>query len=162
MWFTGLRREQSPTRKNLKIVEHHELPSGKVLLKVSPLAAWTWGQVWKYTADNKIEYLPLYDLGYRSIGCEPCTAIPAGRRRPALRPMGRRETGMRHSHRFEAGHARALQLMQIAIGFLIALAVGLTGIGGGSFTVPALMLIVGLPAARFGGNSVRVSRACCA
>lgn len=77
VWFTGLRREQSPTRKNLKVVEHHELPSGKVLLKVSPLAAWTWGQVWKYTAENKIDFLPLYDLGYRSIGCEPCTAIPA-------------------------------------------------------------------------------------
>ena len=76
VWFTGLRREQSPTRKNLKIAERHELASGKVLLKVSPLAAWTWGQVWKYTADNKIDYLPLYDLGYRSIGCEPCTAIP--------------------------------------------------------------------------------------
>jgi phosphoadenosine phosphosulfate reductase len=76
VWFTGLRREQSPTRKNLKIAEQHELASGKVLLKVSPLAAWTWGQVWKYTADHKIDYLPLYDLGYRSIGCEPCTAIP--------------------------------------------------------------------------------------
>ncbi|HEY6903075.1 MAG TPA: phosphoadenylyl-sulfate reductase [Candidatus Acidoferrales bacterium] len=77
VWFTGLRREQSPTRKNLKVVEHHELPSGKVLLKASPLAAWTWGQIWKYTAENKIDYLPLYDSGYRSIGCEPCTAIPA-------------------------------------------------------------------------------------
>jgi phosphoadenosine phosphosulfate reductase len=77
IWFTGLRREQSPTRKNLKIVEHHELPTGKVLLKVSPLAAWTWGDVWKYTAEHKIEFLPLYDAGYRSIGCEPCTAIPA-------------------------------------------------------------------------------------
>jgi phosphoadenosine phosphosulfate reductase len=77
VWFTGLRREQSPTRTNLKIVEHHELPSGKVLLKASPLAAWTWGQIWKYTAENKIDYLPLYDSGYRSIGCEPCTAIPA-------------------------------------------------------------------------------------
>ena len=76
IWFTGLRREQSPTRKNLKVVEHHELRTGKVLLKVSPLAAWTWGQVWKYTAENKIDFLPLYDLGYRSIGCEPCTAIP--------------------------------------------------------------------------------------
>jgi len=77
VWFTGLRREQSPTRKNLQVVEHHQLPSGKILLKVSPLAAWTWGQVWKYTADNKIEFLPLYDAGYRSIGCEPCTSIPA-------------------------------------------------------------------------------------
>jgi phosphoadenosine phosphosulfate reductase len=77
LWFTGLRREQSPTRKHLKIVEHHELPSGKVLLKASPLAAWTWGQVWEHTSREKIEYLPLYDAGYRSIGCEPCTAIPA-------------------------------------------------------------------------------------
>jgi len=76
VWFTGLRREQSPTRKNLKVLEHHELPSGKKLLKVSPLAAWSWGQVWKYTAENKIDYLPLYDFGYRSIGCEPCTAVP--------------------------------------------------------------------------------------
>ncbi len=77
VWFTGLRREQSPTRKNLKVAEHHVLPSGKVLLKVSPLAAWTWGQIWEYTASHKIESLPLYDAGYRSIGCEPCTAIPA-------------------------------------------------------------------------------------
>ena len=77
VWFTGLRREQSPTRKNLKVVEHHALPSGKTLLKVSPLAAWSWGQLWEHTAQRKIDYLPLYDAGYRSIGCEPCTAIPA-------------------------------------------------------------------------------------
>jgi len=77
VWFTGLRREQSPTRKNLKVVEHHQLPSGKMLLKVSPLAAWTWDQVWNYTGEHAIEHLPLYDFGYPSIGCEPCTAIPA-------------------------------------------------------------------------------------
>lgn len=76
VWFTGLRREQSPTRKNLKVAEQHTLPSGKILLKVSPLAAWTWGQVWEYTAENRIRYLPLYVAGYRSIGCEPCTSIP--------------------------------------------------------------------------------------
>jgi phosphoadenosine phosphosulfate reductase len=77
VWFTGLRREQSPTRANLKVLERHELPSGKALLKVSPLAAWQWGKVWSYTEDNKIDFLPLYDRGYFSIGCEPCTAIPA-------------------------------------------------------------------------------------
>jgi len=77
VWFTGLRREQSPTRKYLKVIEHHILPSGKTLLKVSPLAAWTWGQVWEYTAREKIDYLPLYDAGYSSIGCEPCTAVPS-------------------------------------------------------------------------------------
>jgi phosphoadenosine phosphosulfate reductase len=76
IWFTGLRREQSPTRKNLKKVEEHQLPSGKKLLKVSLLADWTWGQVWKYTAENHISYLPQYDQGYLSIGCGPCTAIP--------------------------------------------------------------------------------------
>ena len=77
VWFTGLRREQSPTRKNLKVVETHELPTGKTLLKVNLLAAWSWGEVWKYTAERKIAYLPLYDAGYRSIGCEPCTSVPA-------------------------------------------------------------------------------------
>jgi phosphoadenosine phosphosulfate reductase len=77
IWFTGLRREQSPTRRNLKVVEQHELPGGKALLKVSPLAAWDWKQVWRYTVENEIEYLPLYDQGYLSIGCEPCTSIPA-------------------------------------------------------------------------------------
>ena len=59
------------------VLEHHELPSGKKLVKVNPLAAWTWDQVWNYTNENKIDCLPLYDFGYRSIGCEPCTAIPA-------------------------------------------------------------------------------------
>jgi phosphoadenosine phosphosulfate reductase len=77
LWFTGLRREQSPTRKNLQLIENHSLPTGKSLLKVSPLAAWDWKQVWSYTVEHGIEYLPLYDRGYRSIGCEPCTSIPA-------------------------------------------------------------------------------------
>jgi phosphoadenosine phosphosulfate reductase len=76
IWFTGLRREQSPTRKNLKKIEHHRLPSGKTLLKVSPLADWTWAQVWEYTGKHRLNYLPQYDRGYSSIGCEPCTAIP--------------------------------------------------------------------------------------
>lgn len=76
IWFTGLRREQSPTRKNLKKIEQHRLPSGKTLLKVSPLADWTWAQVWEYTGKHNLSYLPQYDQGYASIGCEPCTAIP--------------------------------------------------------------------------------------
>jgi phosphoadenosine phosphosulfate reductase len=76
VWFTGLRREQSITRKNLKKAEVHRLPDGKSLTKISPLADWTWGQVWEYTAANKLPYLPQYDQGYLSIGCQPCTAIP--------------------------------------------------------------------------------------
>jgi phosphoadenosine phosphosulfate reductase len=82
IWFTGLRREQSPTRKNLKKVEQHRLPTGKPLLKVSPLADWTWGQVWEYTGGKGLSYLPQYDQGYLSIGCQPCTAIPDDPRNP--------------------------------------------------------------------------------
>jgi phosphoadenosine phosphosulfate reductase len=76
IWFTGLRREQSPSRKSLKAVEQHRLPSGKTLLKVSPLADWTWKQVWNYVGAHQLSYLPQYDEGYLSIGCQPCTAIP--------------------------------------------------------------------------------------
>lgn len=73
IWFTGLRREQSPTRRNLKQIEPHTLISGKVLSKVSPLAGWTWSDVEQYAAEHKIPLLPLYEQGYTSIGCEPCT-----------------------------------------------------------------------------------------
>jgi phosphoadenosine phosphosulfate reductase len=76
IWFTGLRRDQSPTRANLRKIENHTLPAGKTLLKVSPLAAWDSKQVWNYIVRNNIEYLPLYDQGYTSIGCAPCTSIP--------------------------------------------------------------------------------------
>jgi phosphoadenosine phosphosulfate reductase len=76
IWFTGLRREQSVTRKNLKKAELHGLPSGKTLTKVSPLADWSWGQVWEYTGRHRLPYLPQYDQGYLSIGCQPCTAVP--------------------------------------------------------------------------------------
>jgi phosphoadenosine phosphosulfate reductase len=76
LWFTGLRREQSPSRKDLKCVESHRLPSGRAILKVNPLALWEWRQVLLYAAEHQIEHLPLYDAGYRSIGCEPCTSVP--------------------------------------------------------------------------------------
>jgi phosphoadenosine phosphosulfate reductase len=76
-WFTGLRREQSPTRAGLKKVEDHRLPGGKMLKKISVLADWDWARVEEYAQVHAIPRLPLYDLGYTSIGCEPCTAVPA-------------------------------------------------------------------------------------
>jgi phosphoadenosine phosphosulfate reductase len=75
-WITGLRREQSPTRANLLVVEQFKLPSGKELKKVSPLATWTTREVWHYLDLNDIPVLPLYDKGYTSIGCAPCTELP--------------------------------------------------------------------------------------
>ena len=75
-WFTGLRREQSPTRANLKKIEDHRVPSGKQLKKVSVLADWAWDRVEAYASAHDIPRLSLYDEGYTSIGCEPCTARP--------------------------------------------------------------------------------------
>jgi phosphoadenosine phosphosulfate reductase len=76
VWFTGLRRDQSPSRANLAEVEPFRLPSGKTLRKVSPLAGWTTKDVWAYAKAHDIPLLPLYELGYSSIGCEPCTSLP--------------------------------------------------------------------------------------
>jgi phosphoadenosine phosphosulfate reductase len=75
-WFTGLRRVQSPTRANLQAIDTFPLPSGKKLLKVSPLADWTDKDVWTFAREHDIPLLPLYNAGYTSIGCEPCTALP--------------------------------------------------------------------------------------
>jgi len=77
VWFTGLRRQQSASRANLQEVEPFPLPGGKVLRKVSPLAGWTTKDVWRYAREHDIPLLPLYDRGYTSIGCEPCTTLPA-------------------------------------------------------------------------------------
>ncbi|HLW75828.1 MAG TPA: phosphoadenylyl-sulfate reductase [Bryobacteraceae bacterium] len=75
-WFTALRREQSPTRANLEIHDKFKLPSGKTLQKISPLAEWTNRDVWQYIERFAIPVLPLYQRGYTSIGCEPCTSLP--------------------------------------------------------------------------------------
>jgi phosphoadenosine phosphosulfate reductase len=82
IWFTGLRREQSPTRKDLKKVELHRLPTGKILWKVNLLADWSSEQVWQYADVNAIPHLPQYDEGYLSIGCQPCTALPSDPNNP--------------------------------------------------------------------------------
>jgi phosphoadenosine phosphosulfate reductase len=76
LWFTGLRREQAKTRANLQPVDAFTLPTGKQLQKISPLAEWTTRDVWQYAEQYNIPLLPLYEKGYTSIGCEPCTSLP--------------------------------------------------------------------------------------
>ena len=75
-WFTALRRDQSASRANLQETEPFRLPSGKDITRVSPIAAWTARDVWAYATARDIPLLPLYDAGYTSIGCEPCTEPP--------------------------------------------------------------------------------------
>jgi phosphoadenosine phosphosulfate reductase len=76
VWFTGLRREQAKTRANMNAVDAFTLPSGKQLQKISPLADWTTKDVWQYAEQHHIPLMKLYDKGYTSIGCEPCTSLP--------------------------------------------------------------------------------------
>jgi len=76
VWFTALRRDQSASRAQLQEVEPFRLPSGKTIQRVAPLAGWTAKDVWAYAKQHDIPLLPLYDLGYTSIGCEPCTSLP--------------------------------------------------------------------------------------
>jgi phosphoadenosine phosphosulfate reductase len=75
-WFTGLRRVQSPTRANLQIEDIFPLPSGKSISKISPLASWTDKDVWAFAKERNIPLVSLYEKGYTSIGCEPCTLLP--------------------------------------------------------------------------------------
>jgi phosphoadenosine phosphosulfate reductase len=75
-WFTALRRDQSPSRANIKESEPFKLSSGTTITRVAPIAGWTARDVWAYAKAHQIPLLPLYDLGYTSIGCEPCTELP--------------------------------------------------------------------------------------
>lgn len=70
VWITGLRREQSPTRKDMEKVEWD--PSDQVI-KLNPLIDWTEAQVKEYVLSNAVPYNKLHDKGFPSIGCQPCT-----------------------------------------------------------------------------------------
>lgn len=69
-WITGIRRDQAPTRANAKKVEY-DVKFG--LVKFNPLANWTSDDVWAYIRRENLDYNPLHDRSYPSIGCEPCT-----------------------------------------------------------------------------------------
>jgi phosphoadenosine phosphosulfate reductase len=76
LWLTGLRREQAKSRASLQAVEDFALPTGRTIRKISALADWTAKDVWSYAQQHSIPLVSLYDKGYSSIGCEPCTSLP--------------------------------------------------------------------------------------
>ena len=76
VWLTGLRREQAKSRAALEEEALFTLPGGKQVLKLAPLAAWTTRDVWYACEQLSIPLLPLYEQGFQSIGCEPCTSLP--------------------------------------------------------------------------------------
>ncbi|MFV1859456.1 MAG: phosphoadenylyl-sulfate reductase [Anaerolineales bacterium] len=67
-WITGLRRDETEFRKHIQVAEVQD-----GIQKVNPLANWTEEEVWGYIRANGVPGNPLYDKGYRSLGCWPCT-----------------------------------------------------------------------------------------
>jgi phosphoadenosine phosphosulfate reductase len=73
-WLTGVRRDQHAGRAAVPLVEWQELDPGiRGIFKLNPLAAWSRGQVDAYLDDHHLPRHPLWEQGYASIGCAPCT-----------------------------------------------------------------------------------------
>lgn len=74
-WITGQRRDQSPTRTDVPVVQRDDAFSTaeRSLVKFNPLANWSSADVWAYIREYDVPYNPLHDQGYLSIGCQPCT-----------------------------------------------------------------------------------------
>lgn len=70
VWISGLRREQSVTRKNMQMVEYDAVDD---VIKLNPLILWTEQQVKDYVRENGVPYNKLHNQGFPSIGCQPCT-----------------------------------------------------------------------------------------
>jgi phosphoadenosine phosphosulfate reductase len=75
-WITGIRREQSPTRRDAQEVE---TDAKRGIVKYNPLATWTEKDVWRVIGERDLPYNPLHDQGFESIGCAPCTQAGRGR-----------------------------------------------------------------------------------
>lgn len=69
-WICGLRHEQSVTRKDMQLIEWDDQHG---MVKINPLINWTEQQVRDYIHQHHVPYNKLFDKGYPSIGCEPCT-----------------------------------------------------------------------------------------
>ncbi|MDD3442909.1 MAG: phosphoadenylyl-sulfate reductase [Sulfurimonas denitrificans] len=70
IWITGLRAQQSLTRKSTQLFEWDE---ENRVIKLNPLILWSEEDVWRYINENSVPYNALHDSGYPSIGCAPCT-----------------------------------------------------------------------------------------
>ncbi len=76
-WITGQRRDQSPTRGNIPVLQVDDAFDGAgasgLLVKVNPLANWSSERVWDHIRTHDVPHNTLHERGFRSIGCAPCT-----------------------------------------------------------------------------------------
>ncbi|WP_166785634.1 MULTISPECIES: phosphoadenylyl-sulfate reductase [Cryobacterium] len=70
VWFTGVRRDEAPTRANTPLIVWDERNG---LVKVNPVAAWSFDEILDYARQHGVPVNPLLGRGYPSIGCAPCT-----------------------------------------------------------------------------------------
>jgi phosphoadenosine phosphosulfate reductase len=70
-WATGLRRDGGPARADTEMVERDAAHGG--IVKINPLAYWSRDQALAYVREHGLPLHPLYQQGYTSIGCAPCT-----------------------------------------------------------------------------------------
>ncbi|MFV0422826.1 phosphoadenosine phosphosulfate reductase family protein [Oleidesulfovibrio sp.] len=71
--ITGIRRDEHPSRHTTLPVEQAKQPEHR---RVHPVLEFTELDIWAYTFESQLPYCPLYDEGYRSLGCQPCTFAP--------------------------------------------------------------------------------------
>ncbi len=88
-WVTGLRCTEGRTRTEFLEIEERD----KDLVKLNPILIWYEREVWQYLALNSVPVNPLYALGYRSLGCAPCTRISTGQDERAGRWIGTSKCG---------------------------------------------------------------------
>jgi len=88
-WVTGLRCTEGRTRTDFQEVEERD----KGLVKLNPILIWHEREVWQYLALRGVPVNPLYEKGYRSLGCAPCTQIATGPDERAGRWIGTSKCG---------------------------------------------------------------------
>ena len=71
--ITGIRRDEHPDRAGREPLEEREDPAHTL---VNPLLDWSEMDVWAFHDRFGLPHCELYDQGYRSLGCRPCTAAP--------------------------------------------------------------------------------------
>ena len=103
-WVTGLRCTEGRTRTDYREVEQRD----EGLLKLNPVLIWHEREIWQYIALRQVPVNPLYERGYRSLGCAPCTRISTDPNERAGRWIGTSKCGG------ECGiHTRPLKAVEV-------------------------------------------------
>jgi len=103
-WVTGLRCTEGRTRTDFREVEERD----EDLVKLNPILIWKEREVWQYLAISGVKVNPLYEKGYRSLGCAPCTHITSAEDERAGRWIGTSKCGGEcgiHTRPLKGGYA---------------------------------------------------------